>query len=69
MSFYYRTVLVPENVYGRLKKITGNGLAAGCQLFLRIFFAVYPVSMTSLDIAVYIKIRRRILKFCQHDNI
>ena len=24
---------IPENVYGRLYKITGNGLAAGCQLF------------------------------------
>ena len=27
--------LIPENVYGGRKKKTGNGLAAGCQLFYR----------------------------------
>ena len=27
--------MIPENIYGRLQKITGNGLAAGCQLFYR----------------------------------
>ena len=33
MSFATILCRTPENVYGRLKKITGNGLAAGCQLF------------------------------------
>ena len=33
MSFATVLCLIPENVYGRLLKITGNGLAAGCQLF------------------------------------
>ena len=36
--------LIPENVYGRPEKKTGNGLAAGCKLFYRniygYFFAV-----------------------------
>ena len=34
-KMFFATVLclLPENVYGRL--LTGNGLAAGCQLFYR----------------------------------
>ena len=35
MSFATILCMIPENVYGRLKKISGNGLAAGCKLFYR----------------------------------
>ena len=35
MSFATVLCQIPENVYGRLLKITGNGLAAGCLLFYR----------------------------------
>ena len=33
--------LVPENIYGCLQKITGNGLAAGCQLFYRKIYGYF----------------------------
>ena len=35
MSFATVLCQIPENVYGRQYKITGNGLAAGYQLFYR----------------------------------
>ena len=35
MSFATVLCLIPENVYGRMYKITGNGLAAGCNFFYR----------------------------------
>ena len=33
--------MIPENIYGRLQKITGNGLAAGCQLFYRKIYGYF----------------------------
>ena len=41
MSFATVLCLIPETVYGRLKKITGNGLAAGCQLFYRKIYGYF----------------------------
>ena len=35
MFFATALRLIPENVYRRLLKQRGNGLAAGCQLFYR----------------------------------
>ena len=43
MSFATVLCLIPENVYGRLEKITGNGLAAGCQLFYRKIYGYFTV--------------------------
>ena len=41
MPFATVLCLIPENVYGRLQKITGNGLAAGCQLFYRKIYGYF----------------------------
>ena len=41
MSFATVLCLIPENVYGRLSKIKGNGLAAGCQLFYRKIYGYF----------------------------
>ena len=35
ISFATVLCLIPKNAYGCQYKITGNGLAAGCQLFYR----------------------------------
>ena len=42
--------LIPENVYGRPKKLTGKGLAAGCQLFYRKIYGY--ISQCSLHCCV-----------------
>ena len=41
MSFVTNLCLIPENICGRLLKITGNGLAAGCQLFYRKIYGYF----------------------------
>ena len=41
MSFATVLCLIPENVYGRLQKITGNGLATGRQLFYRKIYGYF----------------------------
>ena len=41
MSIEFALCLVFENVYGRLLKITGNGLAAGRQLFYRKIYGYF----------------------------
>ena len=47
MSFATVLCLIPENVYGCLQIITGNGLAAGCQLFYRkIYGQFYSVEIS-----------------------
>ena len=54
MSFATVLCLIHENVYRRLRKITGNRLAAGCQLFYRkiygYFYSVYLMNETSIHI-------------------
>ena len=47
MSFATVLCLIPENVYGCLYIITGNGLAAGCQLFYhKIYGQFYSVEIS-----------------------
>ena len=43
MSFATVLCLIPENVYERLYKKTGNGLAAGCHYFTAKFIDISSV--------------------------
>ena len=49
MSFATVLCLIPENVNGRLSKITGNGQAASCQLFYRKIYGCFPVYVETED--------------------
>ena len=57
--------LIPENVYGRSKKITGKGLAAGSQLLYRkltdifcsaLFTVVLPLGHKIFEVIICIPI-------------